>query len=307
MSASYITPAVTMLNEQGQPDLEANCALYEHLIRGGVDGILVLGSIGEFFALPLAQRRRLAFRAIEAVAHRTKVIIGTASMVFEEVASFSNACIDHGADAVIIISPYYFPLDDEGVYAYYSALAQAIHGRIYLYNFPGRTGYSLSAQVVRRLALTYPNIVGIKDTIPGMDHTRELIEAIKPLRPDFEIYSGFDENLTANVVAGGDGCIAGLSNLYPEICARAARMLRERNADGIVTGQRLIQQLFALYAIGSNFIPVIKEGVCMRGVQGSGRCTFPLPAMTQAQRQALCELMQRVERAAQESSFLCAN
>ena len=137
-----------------------------------------------------------------------------------------------------------------------------------------------------------------------MDHTRELIEAVKPLRPDFEIYSGFDENLTANVAAGGDGCIAGLSNLYPEICARAARMLREKNVDGIVMGQRLIQQLFALYAIGSNFIPVIKEGVCMRGVAGSSRCSFPLPDMTQAQKQALRELMQRVEQAAKEASFL---
>lgn len=304
MSASYITPAVTLLDAQGQPDLEGNCALYEHLIRGGVDGILVLGSIGEFFALPLAQRRRLAFRAIEAVAHRTRLIIGTASMIYEDVVSFSNECLERGADAVIIVSPYYFPLDDDSVFAYYSALAQAIHGRIYLYNFPNRTGYSLSAQVVKRLALTYPNIVGIKDTIPGMDHTRELIEAVKPLRPDFEIYSGFDENLTANVAAGGDGCIAGLSNLYPEICARAARMLREKNVDGIVTGQRLIQQLFALYAIGSNFIPVIKEGVCMRGVAGSSRCSFPLPDMTQAQKQALRELMQRVEQAAKEASFL---
>ena len=304
MSASYITPAVTLLDAQGQPDLEGNCALYEHLIRGGVDGILVLGSIGEFFALPLAQRRRLAFRAIEAVAHRTRLIIGTASMIYEDVVSFSNECVERGADAVIIVSPYYFPLDDDSVYAYYSALAQAIHGRIYLYNFPNRTSYSLSAQVVKRLALTYPNIVGIKDTIPGMDHTRELIEAVKPLRPDFEIYSGFDENLTANVAAGGDGCIAGLSNLYPEICARAARMLREKNVDGIVTGQRLIQQLFALYAIGSNFIPVIKEGVCMRGVAGSSRCSFPLPDMTQAQKQALRELMQRVEQSAKEASFL---
>ena len=304
MSASYITPAVTLLDAQGQPDLEGNCALYEHLIRGGVDGILVLGSIGEFFALPLAQRRRLAFRAIEAVAHRTRLIIGTASMIYEDVVSFSNECLERGADAVIIVSPYYFPLDDDSVFAYYSALAQAIHGRIYLYNFPNRTGYSLSAQVVKRLALTYPNIVGIKDTIPGMDHTRELIEAVKPLRPDFEIYSGFDENLTANVAAGGDGCIAGLSNLYPEICARAARMLREKNVDGIVTGQRLIQQLFALYAIGSNFIPVIKEGVCMRGVAGSSRCSFPLPDMTQAQKQALRELMQRVEQSAKDASFL---
>ena len=85
------------------------------------------------------------------------------------------------------------------------ALARRVSGRIYLYNFPDRTGYSIPADVVRRLAESHPNIVGCKDTIAGLDHTRELIKAVKPIRPDFEIYSGFDDNFAHNVLAGGDG------------------------------------------------------------------------------------------------------
>lgn len=300
MNAAYITPAVTFFGAEGQADEQSNRALYEHLIAGGVDGILVLGSIGEFFAMPLEMRRRVAMTAIDAVRGRTKLIVGTGSMCFEEIAPLSNECLDAGADAVIVISPYYFPLDDAAVDAYYRRLAGQIHGKLYLYNFPARTGYSLSASAVSRLARDCPNIVGIKDTIPGMDHTRELIEQVKPIRPDFEIYSGFDENLSANILAGGSGCIAGLSNVYPALCARAAHAWRDGNLEEGVKGQRLIQQLFALYAIGSNFIPIIKEGVRLRGVAGSSACTYPLPEVTPAQREQLRALMARVERAAGE-------
>lgn len=298
LSASYITPAVTLLDGQGKPDLAANSRLYEHLIAGGVDGILVLGSIGEFFSLPLQERRALALNAIRAVKGRTKLLIGTASMVFEEIIPFSNECLEAGADAVMVISPYYFPLDDEQAYAFFDRVAGGVRGPIYLYNFPNRTGYSLSAAVVERLALTHPHIVGIKDTIAGMDHTRELIERVKPKRPDFEIYSGFDENLAANVLAGGDGCIAGLSNVYPELCAGTAHALRNGDWARGVAGQRLIQRLFALYAIGSNFIPIIKEGVCLRGAAQSSRCTFPIPTCTPDQRGQLQKLMAEVEAAA---------
>lgn len=304
LNASYITPAVTLLDADGRPDLAANSRLYEHLIAGDVDGILVLGSIGEFFALPLEQRRALALNAIRAVDGRVKLLIGTASMTFEEIIPFSNECLDAGADAVIVISPYYFPLGDEEAYAFFDRVAGGVRGPVYLYNFPARTGYSLSAGVVERLALAHPNIVGIKDTIPGMDHTRELIERVKPHRPDFEIYSGFDENLAANVLAGGDGCIAGLSNVYPGLCAQAAHAFQSGDWARGVAGQRLIQQLFALYAIGGNFIPIIKEGVCLRGVAQSSRCTFPLPECTAAQRGQLQKLMAEVEASAAACRFL---
>lgn len=307
LNASYITPAVTLLDGEGKPDPAANSRLYEHLIAGGVDGILVLGSIGEFFALPMEQRRAVALNAIRTIDGRVKLLIGTASMVFEEIIPFSNECLEAGADAVIVISPYYFPLGDEEAFAFFDRVAAGVRGPVYLYNFPARTGYSLSADVVARLALAHPNIVGIKDTIPGMDHTRELIERLKPLRPDFEIYSGFDENLAANVIAGGDGCIAGLSNVYPELCAQAAHAFREGDWARAVTGQRLIQQLFALYAIGGNFIPIMKEGLGLRGVAQNSRCTFPLPACTDVQREQLQKLMAEVETAASAGRFLQAN
>ena len=225
--AKYITPAVTPFLEDGKIDEKGAAALYEFLVKGGVDGILVFGSIGEFFAVSTEEKKKLISLAIRQINGRIPVIIGTADMILENVISLSNWSLKEGADAVIVVSPYYFKLTPDQIEEYYDRLAREIHGPLYIYNFPDRTGYTIPADVVKTLALRHKNIVGIKDTIPGMDHTRELIQAVKPVRPDFEIYSGFDENFAHNVLAGGDGCIAGLSNFAPSLCHQLAKAANE--------------------------------------------------------------------------------
>jgi dihydrodipicolinate synthase/N-acetylneuraminate lyase len=293
MNAKYITPAVTLFTDDGRYDAQAQAALYENLIKNHIDGILVQGSIGEFFAMSLEMRRDITRHAIETVNGRTRLIIGTACMEFERIAEYSNWCLDAGADAVMIVPPYYFPLDDEAVYNFFSRLAESIHGPMYLYNFPDRTGYSISVDTALRLAERYPNIVGIKDTVAAMTHTREVIKAIKPVRSDFEIFSGFDDNLAANALAGGDGCIAGLSNVAPEICVAWAHALNDGDVAGIQNGQQTINRMFDIYSVGSSFIPVIKEAVRRRGIIPSAACTFPIPEITPAQQERVAEILKR--------------
>ncbi len=291
--AKYITPAVTPMTAEGHIDEKGAAALYEHLIAGGVDAVLVLGSIGEFFALPQEEKRRLISLAVRQISGRLPVIAGTSDMLFENVVSLSEYALAEGADAVIVVSPYYFRLEQEQIEAYYDALASRVNGRIYLYNFPERTGYSISPETVRKLALKHPNIVGCKDTIAGMDHTRELIRAVKPLRPDFEIYSGFDDNFAHNVLSGGDGCIAGLSNVAPEVCSRWARAVNESDWKEASALQQKIDRLMDIYQVGSPFIPFIKQAVAMRGVPVSSEVGFPFPAVTEEQQEKLREIMIR--------------
>ena len=106
MNARYMTPCVTAMHEDGSLDLKGHAAVYEHLIAGGVDGVLVLGSMGEFFSMRPEKRRELAQFSIRHIAGRVKVLIGTASMDFEETVSLSNDALKAGADAVAVISPY---------------------------------------------------------------------------------------------------------------------------------------------------------------------------------------------------------
>lgn len=289
--AKYITPAVTPLTPEGMIDERGASALYEHLIAGGVDAVLVLGSIGEFFAVPQEQKRQLISLAMRRVAGRLPVIAGTSDMLFENVVSLSEYALAEGADAVIVVPPYYFRLEQEQIEAYYDALASRIRGRIYLYNFPDRTGYSISAETVKNLALRHENIVGCKDTIAGMDHTRELIKAVKPLRPDFEIYSGFDDNFAHNVLSGGDGCIAGLSNVAPEVCSRWVRAVNASDWNEAAVVQRTIDRLMNIYSVGSPFIPFIKRAAALRGLPVGDTVSFPFPSVTKEQEQRLADIL----------------
>lgn len=291
MQAAYITPSITAFTPQGGLDLAAQGKLFDHLIDGGMDGILVLGSIGEFFALSIEDRRALAQFTVEYVAGRTQVLIGTGGMDAAETIALSNEVLEKGADGVVVISPYYFALDDAAVEAYYDRVARAVNGDVYLYNFPDRTGYDLSPAVTLRLLRKHRNIVGYKDTLAGSDHTRALIQAVKPEFPAFRIYCGFDDNFARTVLSGGDGCIGGLSNPFPALCAGWARAFREDDLAEVARMQRVVDRLMSIYGVGRPFVPFIKEAVRLCGVPVGPEATFPLPTPTQEQSGQIAEII----------------
>lgn len=295
MNAKWITPAVTPFKEDGSIDFESAGKLYDDLIGAGIDGVLVGGSIGEFFAQTVEQRAELARFAVKHIAGRIQVIVGTANMVSQEIIPLSNLCLDAGADAVMIVPPYYFAFGDDEMYTFFSHMAREIHGPVYIYNFPDRTGYSISPSVVRRLAEENKNIVGIKDTISGMDHTRELIKAVKPVRPDFEIFSGFDDNFAHNVLSGGSGCIGGMSNVAPDLCAGWVRAIRENDIEKSSVYQQKINRCMDIYSIGAPFVPYVKEACRQAGHISTSKATFPIPDLNETERAKVKEFLLREE------------
>lgn len=292
MNAKYITPSVTLFREDGHVDPEAQSEFCDRLVNAGMDGILILGSIGEFFAIPADQKKELAQAAIEAVNGRTQCIVGTASMVPDEIVPFSNFCLKQGANAVMIISPYYFALDQESIFRFYDRLLDRIYGAVYIYNFPDRTGYSIAPETFARLACKHDNLQGVKDTLVEAAHTRDIIGAMKEKFPQFEVFCGFDDNAAHTVLAGGAGVIGGLSNVVPEVCSGWVRAMRENDLEGIAEGQEKINRLMKIYSIGPMFVSVIKEAAKMRGLVRSSRCTFPIPDVTEEQRGKIKALLE---------------
>lgn len=278
--AKYITPAITPLHSDGTLDVSGAKALYEHLIAGGVDGILILGSIGEFFALDMERKKQLITLAAESIRGRVQLIVGTADNEISRVIELSRFALAQGADAVMMVPPFYFWLNEQSIWDFYSTVAQAVEGKVYLYNFPDRTGYQIPVQTVLHLAQKHQNIVGLKDTISGMDHTREVIKAVKPVRADFEIFSGFDDNFAHNVLSGGDGCIGGLSNLAPEVCSAWVKAANDSDFAALSAIQQTIDRLMSIYAVGMPFVPYIKRALQLRGVKVAGGVTPPLPVPT---------------------------
>ena len=276
MKPQFLVPAVTAFDAKGRVDEEANLRIYDRLIAGGVDGIVVLGSIGEFYAVSMDDQKRMVDRAVRHVGGRCKLIAGTSAMRVEESIELSNHAHDRGAEGVMTITPYYFDLSDASVELFYDTLAAATPARVYLYNFPARTGYDLKPSVALKLARKHENIVGYKDSIAFMSHTRELANTLLPEFPEFEIYSGFDENLAHNVLSGGAGCIGGLGNVDPVLCAAWLRAILAGDCAETARYQKRINRLMRLYDVSTPFIPAIKQAMILNGFEMEVHSAFPL-------------------------------
>ena len=286
-----MTPVVTAFDENGNLDIQGNKNVWDHLIKGGVDGLVIMGSTGEFFSMTTEQKKELIKLVVEHVNKRTKVYIGTSCMTVEDTVELSNFAIETGADAVMIISPYYFALSNESVEFFYDKVAEAVKGDIYLYNFPDRTGHDLTPEVTLNLLRKHKNIVGFKDTVSEMGHTRKLMTTVLKEFPDFIVLSGFDENFVHNILCGGSGCIGGLSNLCPELFADWVKAINAKNMDEVARIQKIVDKLMDLYPIGTPFIPIMKKAMILHGVEMKEYCTKPFLPATEEQTEQIKAVM----------------
>ena len=291
----FYTPVITAFDEAGNLDHEGNKNVFDHLIAGGVDGMVIMGSTGEFFSMTPEQKKDLIDLSVSHIAGRAEIIIGTACMRVDETIELSNYAIAAGADAVMIISPYYFALSDASTFSFFSEVAQGINGNIYLYNFPARTGYDLTPEVTLNLLRKHKNIIGYKDTVFEIGHTRKLMTTVLPEFPDFKVLAGFDENLHHVATGGGAGAIGGISNLYPEICAEYTKAVNAGDRAAIYKSQQKIDKLMDIYTIGIPFFPIIKKAMILRGIEIKDICTAPYLPATAQQVEKIKQLMAEVE------------
>lgn len=267
MFKGVFSPVITVVDEQGNLDYSGNEALIHHLSGKGLDGLLFFGTMGEFFSFTHEEKRAFIRFAIRTVNKRTTTLIGTGGTVIEEAVELTRLAEQEGADGVVVISPYYFKLDEESLFRYFGEIAGSTKLPVLLYNFPDRTNVNLSPELVLRLAKDYSNIVGIKDTVDSISHTRRLIEVVKAECPDFSVLAGYDEYLVPNLLAGGDGVLCGLTNIVPEVFTQLMESFRHGDLAGVQTAQRQIGVLMNIYSISQPFVPAIKQAVALRGLR----------------------------------------
>lgn len=280
----FIVPVVTVFDERGQVDLEANIQVWNGLIERGVDGILLHGSNGEFFTLSADERTQLIEAAVDATRGKVKLIVGTGTNAVDETVALSNRALELGADAVMVITPFYFGLGHQGIVEYFCAVASQIEGDVMLYNFPARTGNDIDADAVRQIVTRCPNVVGIKDTVTDMGHTRAILEILADVAPEFIVYSGFDENFAHNGLAGGNGCIAALANIYPELTHAWAEALGVADWERVEKIQHVIDKLADVYTVAPLFVPAVKYAMSVRGLPVKPICRSTILELTDDQK-----------------------
>ena len=294
MSAEYICPVLTAFNQDGSVDMEAMKALFDHLIEGGLDGIAIMGSSGEFYSMTLEDAKSFVKASLAYLKGRIPVYVGTGRLIPEETIELSSFALNCGADAVMIVGPYYIGTDSEGIFAYYDQVAEKISGDILLYNYPDRTGFDITPDIVLRLLEKHRNIVGYKDTMAASSHTRELIRSIKIKYPAFRIYSGYDDNFTHVLLGGGNGCIAALSNLKPDLCAQWREAWNQGDLGKVAEIQRMIDGLMDFYKISTPFMPAMKYALQKMGLPIVADCKLPALSASPAQRQEADRLLEKI-------------
>lgn len=293
MSAEYICPVLTAFKEDGSVDMEAMKALFDHLIDGGLDGIAIMGSSGEFYSMTLEEAGNFAKASLDYLRGKIPVYVGTGRLTMKETVKLSACALEWGAAGVMIVGPYYIGADKEGIFTYYDQVTRQIDGDIILYNYPDRTGYDITPDIVLRLLERHKNIVGIKDTVAAPSHTRELIRSVKARFPEFRVYSGYDDNFVHVLLSGGNGCIAALSNVRPQLCARWRDAWNQKDLKTVTEIQRTIDGFMDFYKISTPFMPAMKYALRKMGLPISLLCKLPALPVSQQQTQQVDRVLEK--------------
>ena len=211
-----IVAMITPFYEDGSVNFEVLEELLERQIAAGTDGILTLGTTGEYPTMSHEEDAAVVAKTIEVVNGRVPVMVGSGSNCTATQIEKSIQYQDMGADALLLIAPYYNKANPEGMYRHFAETADKVHIPCILYNVPGRTGCSIPVSVVERLA-QHPNIVGIKEASGDMSYAMKIAHCVGP---DFAIYSGNDDITLPLLSIGGSGVISVFANVMPEACHR---------------------------------------------------------------------------------------
>ncbi len=285
MIAGSMVALVTPMDAQGRLDWDSLSKLVDFHLQEGTNAIVAVGTTGESATLDVNEHIEVIRRVVKQVAGRIPVIAGTGANSTREAIELTNNAKSAGADACLLVTPYYNKPTQEGLYQHFKAIAEAVDIPQILYNVPGRTACDMLADTVVRLS-TVPNIIGIKEATGDIQRAKDILAKVSS---DFLVYSGDDATAVELILAGGKGNISVTANVAPrdmsEMCAAAMR--------GDATAARAIHEklmpLNKTLFVESNPIPV-KWALHEMGLMPDGirlPLTWLSPACHEPLRQAM--------------------
>jgi len=265
MIEGSIVAIVTPMLASGEIDYPAFDRLIEWHIASHTDAIVVVGTTGESPTLSEQEHCALVRHCVEKVAKRVPVIAGTGSNSTREAIFFTRAAREYGADACLLVVPYYNKPSQEGLYQHFKIVAGSVDIPQILYNVPSRTGADLLPETVSRLA-DIPNIVGIKEASGNMDRYRELLSTCADR---ISIYGGDDATAMELMLAGGRGNISVTANLLPQQMHDLCKLALQSDAVGAAAINAPLALLHNKLFVEGNPVPV-KWAMARLGLIQSG-------------------------------------
>ena len=280
------TAIITPLTPDGI-DYDRYGAMIDWQIEAGIDAIVTVGTTGEGSTLSDEEHRAAIKFCVDRVAHRVPVIAGTGSNDTDYAVDLSRYAAEVGADAMLLVTPYYNKATQKGMAASFVAVADAIDKPCILYNVPGRTGCNLLPKTAASLA-DHPNIVAIKEASGNISQIAELAALVGD---KMDIYSGNDDQIVPVLSLGGKGVISVLSNILPA----ETSLMCKKFFEGDVVGARKMQldYLELVNALFCEVNPIPVKAACAAMGFCEDYLRLPLTSMEEANKQNLLRLMRK--------------
>lgn len=283
---------VLPMHEDGSIDYDGYKRQIQRMIAGGIDALLANGTTGETATITIEEEFKLLDITLDlAKGTGVKVIAGAGSNDTQTALKKARYAQEKGADAILVVTPYYNKTSQRGLIAHYTTIADAVDIPMILYNVPGRTGLNIAVDTVVELA-KHKNIVAMKDATDNIAYAMEVLSKTKD--EDFVLYSGCDDNILPFICAGGKGVISVLANVYPretvifsKLCLKGDLAQAQKMAYAFDAVSR---ELFCDVNPIMPKVALAKLGVCSEQVR------LPLIKTTDANRQKLFKAMADFEK-----------
>ncbi len=290
-----VPPLLTPLTPQGELDTAGLEQLLERVIEGGVSGVFVLGTTGEAPSLSYEVRRQTITAACQQAAFRVPVLVGVTDSAPSETIALAKHAAEAGAQAIVAAPPFYFPMNQQEMIAYFTDLAEQSPLPLYLYNMPGMTKVFIEDGTVAEL-MKHENIIGVKDSSGDMNHFHRLMR-LAAADPKFTVLIGPEELTAEAMLFGGHGGVNGGANLHPRLYVAMAEAAA---AGDLPRARRLhsqVMQLAAMYrssASSSTIIASLKYALSQLGVCGESTSSL-FPSLQPHQRKAIDALIASID------------
>jgi 4-hydroxy-tetrahydrodipicolinate synthase len=264
-------PNVVPLDAAGEIDERELRRYVDWLVERGIHGLYPNGSTGEFTRFTPHERRRIVEVVVDQAGGRVPVLAGAAEANVRETLAACEHYAKVGADAVAIVSPFYYPLSPGGVHAYFDEIGRNTPIDVTLYNIP-MFASPIDLDTVRRLAGEHARIAAIKDSSGDLPFMKSMIKEIRPNRPDFSFMTGWDSCLLDMLELGCDGGTNATSGVAPELTRKLFDLTTAGRIDEARTVQEQVSGLFEALFGAADFPEGFRMGVGTRGIAvGSGR------------------------------------
>jgi 4-hydroxy-tetrahydrodipicolinate synthase len=282
------TAIVTPFMDDGNIDFKAFKKLIEYQVQNHIEAIVVCGSTGESATLSNKEKMSLLIAALEYAAGRIKVIAGTGSNNTQSAIDLTLVAKEHGADAVLLVAPYYNKPSQEGLFRHFKAIADLVNIPQILYNVPSRTGINISAETQLRIANECINVVGTKEASGNLEQMAHIIQGAPA---HFHLYSGDDALTLPAMSIGAKGVISVISNYAPKEFGDMVRFALKGKFTNAARLHYQLLELMGLNFIESNPAPA-KAALNMLGLSGNA-LRLPLVPVTEDSRLKIQSAMKR--------------